>query len=66
MVGLKTVTYAKISPKLVNPRDIAGKAEEEEEEAMSIAVQKTNIPQHNCLVVKRPPGRREIWGSIPV
>ena len=27
----KTVTYAKISPKLVNPRDIAGNAEEEEE-----------------------------------
>ena len=68
MVGLKTVTYAKISPKLVNPRDIAGNAEEEEEdeekeeeeeeeEAMSIVAQKTNIPQHSCLVVKRPPGR---------
>ena len=24
----KTVTYAKISPKMVNPRDIAGKREE--------------------------------------
>ena len=24
MVGLKTVTYAKISAKMVNPRDIAG------------------------------------------
>ena len=24
MVGLKTVTYAKISPKVVNPRDLAG------------------------------------------
>ena len=24
MVGLETVTYAKISPKVVNPRDIAG------------------------------------------
>ena len=41
MVGLKkkkekektnTVIYAKISPKMVNPRDIAGDAEEEEEE----------------------------------
>ena len=41
MVGLKTVTFAngwienghicKISPKMVNPRDIAGNAEEEEE-----------------------------------
>ena len=30
MVGLKTVTYTKISPKMVKPRDIAGKAEEEE------------------------------------
>ena len=29
MVGLKkTVTYTKISPKLVNPRDLAGNAEE--------------------------------------
>ena len=26
----KTVTYAKISPKMVNPRDRAGNAEEEE------------------------------------
>ena len=25
MVGLKTVTYTKISPKMVNPRDVAGK-----------------------------------------
>ena len=33
MVGLlETVTYAKISPKNVNPRDIAGNAEEEKEE----------------------------------
>ena len=24
MIGIKTVTYAKISPKMVNPRDIAG------------------------------------------
>ena len=29
MVGFKTVTYAKISPKMVNPRDIAENAEEE-------------------------------------
>ena len=29
---MTTVAYAKISPKLVNPRDIAGNAEEEEEE----------------------------------
>ena len=28
----KTVTYAKISPKMVSPRDIAGKQKEEEEE----------------------------------
>ena len=28
----KTVTYAKISPKMMNPRDMAGNAEEEEEE----------------------------------
>ena len=32
MVGLKTVAYAKISPKMVNPTAIAGYAEEEEEE----------------------------------
>ena len=31
MSGLKTVTYAKIPPKMVNPRDIVGNAEEEEE-----------------------------------
>ena len=30
MVILKTVTYAKISPKMVNPREVAGNAEEEE------------------------------------
>ena len=30
VVGLKRVTYAKISPKMVKPRDIAGTAEEEE------------------------------------
>ena len=35
MVGLrKTVTFAKISPKMVNPRDIAGSAEEEEAEEL--------------------------------
>ena len=33
MAGLKTVTYAKISPKMVNPRDTARDIEEEEEEA---------------------------------
>ena len=33
VVGLrKTIIYAKISPKMVNPRDIAGNAEEEEED----------------------------------
>ena len=41
MAGLKkkfkrggggAVTYAKISPKMVNPRDVVGKAGEEEEE----------------------------------
>ena len=30
MVGLKAVTHANISPKLVNPRDKAGNAEEED------------------------------------
>ena len=28
----KTVTFATISPRMVNPRDIAGKAEEDQEE----------------------------------
>ena len=37
MVGLKTVTYAKISPKMVNPRDIDGNAEEEGEREMADA-----------------------------
>ena len=32
MAGLKTVTYIKISPKMVKPRDLAGTAEDEEEE----------------------------------
>ena len=31
MVGLKTDTYAKIFPKVLNPKDLAGNAEEEEE-----------------------------------
>ena len=30
MVGLKTIPYAKISQKMVKPRDIAGSTEEEE------------------------------------
>ena len=32
MVGLETVTYAKIPPQMVNPRDIARNVEEEEED----------------------------------
>ena len=32
-----TVTYAKISPKVVNPRDVSGNAEEEEEEEEELA-----------------------------
>ena len=32
----KTVTYAKIAPKMVNPRDLAGIAEEEEECCVSL------------------------------
>ena len=34
MVGLKKKTYTKISPRMVNPWDIAGNAEEEEETVM--------------------------------
>ena len=34
-LDLKMVTYAKISPKMVNPRDIAGNAEEVEEEDLN-------------------------------
>ena len=35
MVGFKKrVTYVKFSPKMVNPRDIAGNAEEDEEECV--------------------------------
>ena len=30
MVGVKTVIYTKISPRMVNPRGVAGNAEEEE------------------------------------
>ena len=30
--NLKPVLYSKISPKMVNPRDLGGNAEEEEEE----------------------------------
>ena len=30
MVGLKTVTYAKLPLKMTNPRDIAGNVEEED------------------------------------
>ena len=32
MLGLKTISYAKILLKVVNPRDVAENAEEEEEE----------------------------------
>ena len=32
IVGLETVTYAKLSPKMVNPSHIAGNTGEEEEE----------------------------------
>ena len=30
VTGLKMVTYTQLSPKMVNPRDIAGNAEEED------------------------------------
>ena len=41
----KTVTCTKISPKMVNPRDIAGNAEEEEEESYNtiVAIKKNKI-----------------------
>ena len=47
MVGLKTVTCAKISPKMVNPRDVAGNTEEEEEEEEE-AVQHTDSSNITC------------------
>ena len=40
MVASKTVTYAKISPKLVNPRDIAEHTEED--------VGSSSLPLHVC------------------
>ena len=40
MVGL---TYAKISPKMVNLRDVAGNAEEAQEEGMALKKLKLNI-----------------------
>ena len=44
MVGLKTQSQAhKISPKRMNPRDIAKKAEEEEEESLHT---KLNVLPH--------------------
>ena len=38
MVGLKTVTYTKNLTKMVNPRDIAGNAEEEAEDGMWLGI----------------------------
>ena len=35
MVGIKMVTYAKISPKMVNPRDTAGETQEKKEKMIS-------------------------------
>ena len=57
MAGLKKVTYAKISPKIVNPRDIAGNTEEKEEESRIVLcrlhenrVVKPDIPQDHLTV----------------
>ena len=38
MVGLKMVMYTQISPKIVNPRDTDGNAEEDEEEGTLIII----------------------------
>ena len=48
MFGLKTNTYAKISPEMENPRDIAGNAEEEEEVGMSLIKIRTVV--RNCPI----------------
>ena len=50
MVGLKMVTYAKISPEMVNPRDLAGEnTEEEEKEENDVHVNQKyeKSPYHN-------------------
>ena len=49
MVGLKTVTYAKISPKMANPRDITGSAEEEEGEVAYLSLSWTGCWQLYAL-----------------
>ena len=53
MVGLKKkkVTYASISPKTVNPKDLAGNAEEEEEGCHR--KMHTSLGHHADAVVKQ-------------
>ena len=38
MVALENVHKGKMSPKMVNPRDIAGSAEEEEEDKVGLVI----------------------------
>ena len=42
----KTVTYAKISPKMVNSREIAGSAEEEEEECVLVMTNLNHVQRN--------------------
>ena len=52
MFGLKTVTYAKTSPKMVNPRGIAGNAEEEVMNPFAFAPVTSTLPSLTfCLCV---------------
>ena len=48
MVSLQTITYANISSKMVNPRDIAGNAEEEEVLSLEVGNKLASLPDACC------------------
>ena len=56
MAGLKIVTYAKISPKMVNPRDLAGNTEEEEEFAL---VERSRLSSSNLEQILKNHSNRD-------
>ena len=56
VVGIRTVRYAKLSPKVVNSRDVARNAKEEEEEEIpryfqSLALKNRRVMWYDSLLV---------------
>ena len=65
MVGVKTVTYTKISPKMVNPRDIAGYTEEEEDATDCYKSSTTCLAHHHLPFSLCRPILCFQWRSTP-